>query len=379
MDILNKPASSATATPGAGATTISVADATAAPDVEVASASPDPTADADTGAGAVAAPAADVPDAETVLAPVVGETARIAAASAAQWPVPPRHGSVRALSKTGFHRIAYTEWGDPNAEQVTVCVHGLSRQGRDFDRVAHALAQTGRRVLCPDLAGRGQSGRLRDPEDYALPQYCADMAALIARTGARRVEWVGTSLGGLIGILLAGQPDSPIERLLLNDIGPFLPWSALNRLGGNLRHAPTHFDDMAAAVAYFRDTLAPFGALSDDEWEHLARHSVVEAEDGGLGLHWDPGIARAFRPGLFYNLSVWNYWDAIRCPVMLIRGETSDLLLTSTTGEMMRRGPRAEVVEILDTGHAPALLNREQIALVVDWLVRQRAAAAAAP
>jgi pimeloyl-ACP methyl ester carboxylesterase len=274
------------------------------------------------------------------------------------------------LSKSGFHRIAYTEWGDPEAARVVVCLHGLSRQGRDFDRLAAALARDGYRVLCPDLVGRGRSGWLRDPEGYALPQYCADMVALIARTGAERVDWIGTSLGGLVGMVLAGQEGSPIRRLVINDIGPYLPWSALWRIGNAVRAAPRDFPSLEAAVAYHRAALAPFGELSDAEWWHLTVHGVEHREDGRWHMLYDPALVRAFRSGLLYNLSLWRYWDAIRCPVLLLRGEHSDLLLETTAEEMARRGPRAELVEIPGCGHAPALLDPDQIAIITGWMAR---------
>jgi pimeloyl-ACP methyl ester carboxylesterase len=283
---------------------------------------------------------------------------------------PPRRGALQAISRHGFHRVAYTEWGDPEAARVVVCLHGLSRQGRDFDRLAAALARDGYRVLCPDLVGRGRSGWLRDPEGYALPQYCADMAALIARTGAERVDWIGTSLGGLIGMVLAGQEGSPVRRLVVNDIGPYLPWSALWRIGNAVRAAPRDFPNLDAAIAHHRAALAPFGDLGDAEWRHLTVHSVEYREDGRWHLLHDPGIVRAFSAGLLYNLSLWRYWDAIRCPVLLLRGEYSDLLLESTALEMARRGPGAELVEIPGCGHAPALLDPDQIALVSGWMAQ---------
>ena len=285
---------------------------------------------------------------------------------------PPRRGALQAISRHGYHRVAYTEWGDPASPHVVVCLHGLSRQGRDFDRLAAALAREGHRVLCPDLVGRGRSGWLRDPEGYALPQYCADMVALIARTGAERVDWIGTSHGGLVGMVLAGQEGSPVRRLVVNDIGPFMPWSALHRLGSNLRSAPADFADFAAAEAYYRTVLAPFGDLGDAEWRHQTEHSVERGPDGRYRMLCDPMIARAFRTGLLYNLSLWRYWDGIRCPALVLRGEHFDLLLEGTVAEMARRNPQAEVVEIPGCGHAPALLDADQIDIIVRWLARGR-------
>ncbi len=296
-----------------------------------------------------------------------------AAHQAGGFPEPDRLGSCRSISRRGFHRIAYTEWGEPTALRVLVCVHGLTRQGRDFDRLAAALAAVGYRVVCPDLPGRGRSDRLADPEEYTLPQYAVDLTVLIAHLGVETVDWVGTSLGGLVGIVLAGQPNSPIRRLVVNDIGPYLPWAALHRIAAGVFSAPPSFDSLAAATAQFRTSLAPFGHLTGPEWEHLARHSVALRKDGRLHVLCDPGIAAAFRTSFLFNLSLWTYWDAIRCPTLVLRGIDSDLLLPRTLDEMTQRGPRAEAVEFRGCGHAPALLDAEQIGVVRDWLGRPAA------
>jgi pimeloyl-ACP methyl ester carboxylesterase len=295
---------------------------------------------------------------------------RGAAAALRRRPAACRADDFLSISRQHFHRIAYTEWGDPASERVVVCVHGLSRQGRDFDFLAQALAAEGYRVVCPDLVGRGRSGRLADPDDYALPQYAVDMTMLIARLGAREVDWIGTSLGGLTGMVLAGMPEAPIRRLVINDIGPYLPWAALRRIGDNVREAPREFPDMAAAEVYFREVHAPFGDLTDRQWRHLTEHSVERGSDGQLHMLFDPGIGEAFRPGRVYNVSMWGYWDAIRCPVLVLRGAWSDLLLADTAEEMAVRGPCAEVVEIEGCGHAPALMDDGQIGIIAEWLQR---------
>lgn len=283
-------------------------------------------------------------------------------------PRPDRKGKVLCISKRGFHRLAYVEWGDPAAQRVAVCVHGLSRQGRDFDVLAAALAGAGWRVVCPDLAGRGRSDWLADPEEYTLPQYAMDLTTLIARLGVARVDWIGTSLGGLIGIVLAGQARTPIERLVVNDVGPFLPWQALQRLGNAVRTAPRRFPDFAAALAYHQDSLAPFGTLTDAEWRHLTLHGIEREPGGAWRKRSDPDITASFRSGLFWNLNLWTCWDAIRCPTLVLRGARSDTLLPSTTAEMTRRGPRAEIAEFPDCGHAPALMDRTQVGTVLGWL-----------
>ena len=284
------------------------------------------------------------------------------------FPQPDRVGSVMSISKNGFHRIAYVEWGDPNSDRVALCVHGLSRQGRDFDLLAAHLASRGWRVICPDLVGRGQSDWLRDPEEYNLPQYSVDMTVLIARLGVRKVTWIGTSLGGLIGMVVAGQADTPVSTLVVNDIGPFLPWQALHRLASSVRTSPHRFPDFPAALAFYRQSLAPFGHLSDAEWDHLARHNVEQLADGSYRKYADPEITAAFKPGWYFNLSLWSTWDSIHCPVYGLRGAESDLLSTSIANEMSRRGPKATMVDIPECGHAPALMAEDQIALITGWL-----------
>jgi pimeloyl-ACP methyl ester carboxylesterase len=172
--------------------------------------------------------------------------------AAREHPEPDRSGSIRGLSLTGFHELAYVDWGPSDAEIPVVCIHGLSRQGRDFDYLAFHLAAAGRRVVCPDLVGRGRSGRLRDANEYALPQYCADINAIVARLGARQLDLVGTSIGGLIGIALAGLPGTPIRRLVVNDIGPYLPWAGLMRIGSYLSSMPADFGSLEDVEAYMR-------------------------------------------------------------------------------------------------------------------------------
>jgi len=284
-------------------------------------------------------------------------------------PEPDRSGAICGLSLTGFHRLTYVDWGPAEAKNPVVCVHGLSRQGRDFDFLAAHIAASGRRVVCPDLVGRGRSGRLRDPNEYALPQYCADMNALIAHLGAEEVDWIGTSLGGLIGIVLAGLPGTPIHRLVVNDIGPFLPWSGLARIGSYVSAAPSDFENLEQAEAYMRDVLAPFGALPDEHWEHLTRHSVAwDEERQRYAMLCDPQIVKAFRSPWHYSLDLWRYWTEIRAPVLVIRGVESDMLPVDLAKKMEHRSVFTKLLEVEGCGHAPALMNFDQIKIVSDFL-----------
>jgi pimeloyl-ACP methyl ester carboxylesterase len=275
---------------------------------------------------------------------------------------------LQGLSLGGFHRLAYWEWGPRDAARTLVCVHGLTRQGRDFDFLARTLAGRGWRVVCPDLVGRGRSGWLRHPEGYTLLQYGADANALLARLDVEEVDWVGNSLGGLVGMMLAAQPGTPIRRLVVNDIGPHVPGAALRRLGAYLNAPPPRFADLAAAEAHLRATLAPFGELTDAQWRHLTEHSVRPDGDGGLLLHHDPAIAEAYRPWRLGSVVMWELWDSIRCPTLVLRGADSDMLPSSTAREMIRRGPTAELVEFDGVGHLPALMTADQIEPVIGFL-----------
>jgi len=282
---------------------------------------------------------------------------------------PDRIGSVRGLTRRSFHRIAFTDWGPVSAMRPVVCVHGLTRNGRDFDHLATALVGAGRRVICPDLPGRGQSERLHDSSDYVLPQYCSDMTVVMASLGATEVDWIGTSLGGLIGMVLAALPGSPIRRIVINDIGPYLPWAGLLRLGANLNDAPKSFATIEQAEAYYRRVLAPFGQLEDAHWRHLTTHSVAwSAEASGFKPLCDPNIAHAFRNPWHYSVDLWKYWDAIDVPILVIRGQQSDLLPEAVLKDMTRRNRNVRVHIVPDCGHAPALIADDQIAVVTKFL-----------
>jgi pimeloyl-ACP methyl ester carboxylesterase len=286
-----------------------------------------------------------------------------------QSPVPDRVGTVSGVTRRSFHRIAFTDWGSPTARCAVLCVHGLTRNSRDFDFLAMALSGRARRVVCPDLPGRGQSERLGDSNDYALPQYCNDMTTMIAALGPVEIDWVGTSLGGLIGMVLAALPGSPIRRIVINDIGPYLPWTGLMRLGANLDDAPRSFASMEEAEQHYRGVLAPFGKLEDEHWRHLTIHSVAwRSERRRFESLCDPGIARAFRNPWHYSVDLWKYWDAIQVPILVVRGEKSDLLTDDLLARMLRRNRNATAYLVKDCGHAPALIAPEQLETVGGFL-----------
>ncbi len=281
-----------------------------------------------------------------------------------------RRRSVLCASRKGLHRIAYVEWGDPRNRDVLLCVHGLTRSGRDFDELARALSGQFR-VVCPDLAGRGESDRLADPMLYGVPQYVADMVTLIARIDCEALNWVGTSLGGLVGMALAAQPGNPVKKLVLNDAGPVVARAALERIAAYVGVVP-EFPTLEAADKYVRTVSAPFGPHSDAQWRSLTEHWVRQLPDGSWRPHYDPRIAEAFRAGIPKegDLEAWQLYDAIRCPTLVLRGEQSDLLGRETAAAMASRGPRARVAEIAGVGHAPTLMHADQIALVRDFLLQ---------
>jgi pimeloyl-ACP methyl ester carboxylesterase len=290
-------------------------------------------------------------------------------------PSPPREGRVLCLSSGRFHHMHYVEWGDAEDPRVLVCVHGLTRQGRDFDVLADALSAH-YRVVCPDVAGRGKSDWLADPTAYTYQQYMADMAVLIAHLEVEAVDWVGTSMGGLIGIMLAALPQTPIRHLVLNDVGPLVPKAALERLAGYVGEDP-HFPNLDAAEAYIRRVAAPFGPLADWQWRHLTVHAVREDPQGGYRLAYDPEIAAPLQATeALEDVNLWPVWEAVAAPTLVLRGGQSDLLLPETAEAMTRSGPKADLVEFPECGHAPALLDDHQVALVRDWLLARTGKAA---
>jgi pimeloyl-ACP methyl ester carboxylesterase len=277
----------------------------------------------------------------------------------------PRELDFRGLSPHGFHRVVYYEWGDAANANVVVCVHGVGRNGRDFDVLAEALAPT-HHVLSVDMPGRGNSDWLADPNDYVFPTYLATLTALIARSGAETVGWVGTSMGGLLGMVMASMPKTPVTRLVVNDVGPVMEPAALLRIGDYFGKDPT-FATYEEIARYVRDISAPFGALTESQWEHIIRTNVRQRAGGRWGVAYDPGIAVPFR-SQHAPPALWNVWDAIQCPTLVLRGAESDLLAKSTADAMAARGPRPRVLEFTGIGHAPMLLTADQVDPVVAFL-----------
>ena len=278
----------------------------------------------------------------------------------------PRQKTFRSLSAHGFHRVTYREWGHPACPRVVVCVHGLTRNGRDFDALASSLADRFR-LLCPDVPGRGDSEWLPDPGDYVFPTYLAALTAMLAHADVDRVAWVGTSMGGLLGMVMAAQRNTPVTRLVINDVGPVIEPIALTRIASYVGLDPV-FDSFTALEAHIREVSAPFGALSDAQWSELARTTARQTAEGKWRLKYDPGIAVPFRSATPAATDLWAVWDALRCPTLLLRGAESDLLSADTAAAMRARGPKPKLVEFAGVGHAPMLLTPEQIAPVAAFL-----------
>jgi len=283
----------------------------------------------------------------------------------------PRLHHVQCLSAKGLHRMAYWEWGDAANPRVLVCVHGLSRQGRDFDTLAQALAGH-YRVVCPDVVGRGQSDWLADPMGYAIPAYVADMVTLLARLNADTVHWVGTSMGGLIGLGLAALPNSPVQRLVLNDVGPAIEYASLTRIGTYLGQ-PAHWRNLDEAADALWAISQGFGPHTREQWLALTRPQLKPDGDG-FKPHYDPAIAAPFKlitPELakMGEAALWQAYDSLRVPTLLLRGAQSDLLSPVTAQAMTERGPRATLLELPGVGHAPTLQAPDQVRAVSEFLL----------
>jgi pimeloyl-ACP methyl ester carboxylesterase len=286
---------------------------------------------------------------------------------------------VSCPDNTGGHRMAYWQWGDAGATHTIVCVHGLSRQGRDFDVLARALvarAPGPLRVVCPDVAGRGESDWLTDPQAYAVPGYAADMLALLAVLKPQTLDWVGTSMGGLIGLAVCAHAQAAgatVRRLVLNDVGPVLEWQSLLRIGAYLgKHM--HFDSLHQAADALRVIASSFGPHTPEQWLELSRHMVKPDLAGGVRLHYDPAIALAFESvtqeaAAQGEAALWGLYDAITAQTLLLRGADSDLLSQQTAEQMTRRGPKARLVEFAGVGHAPTLVAETQVDTVASFLL----------
>ena len=272
------------------------------------------------------------------------------------------------LSLEGFYPTVYYEWGYPSElkDNTLLCVHGMARTGRDFDYLAQALSAQ-YRVVCPDLVGRGKSHRFQQRASYSVRQYLADLASLIARLEVSSLDWFGTSMGGILGMAVAAQPQTPVRRLILNDVGPQIPPEAINRLVQYIG-IKSHFPTRQQGEEFLRLVYAPFGITREEHWQHLFRHTVVEDKKGGYTLNYDPNIVGATEEKNQPQEDLWTFWDKISCPVLVIHGEDSDILTKETLALMGQRGPQFDLVTVPRCGHVPMLFEESQINQVQEWL-----------
>jgi pimeloyl-ACP methyl ester carboxylesterase len=282
----------------------------------------------------------------------------------------------------GGHRMAYWQWGNPLASHVVVCVHGLTRQGRDFDVLARALCDRAGeqiRVVCPDVVGRGKSDWLKDPQGYQIGVYGADMLAMLAQLQPGTLDWLGTSMGGLIGMALAGQPGLPafaqMRRLVLNDVGPVIEWQALQRIGQYLGRTGVFADEQQAADALWAVSQT-FGPHTPAQWLAFTRPMLKPLGDGSgrLTLHYDPGLALPYaaftqEAAAQGEALLWAAYDQIQATTLVLRGAESDLLSSATAAAMTQRGPKARVIEFPGIGHAPTLMAPDQVQAVLAFLL----------
>lgn len=271
---------------------------------------------------------------------------------------------------SGSHKLAYTQWGETNNPKVLLCVHGLTRTGRDFDFLAQALSND-YRVICPDVFGRGESDWLTQPENYNLFFYAAGILGLLEQLQITQLDWLGTSMGGLIGMIIASAPNSPIRRLIINDVGPFISQQGMQRVAGYLLKEKPIFADLVEAEKYVRETYQPFGDLTDEQWQHLTKYSVKSLAEGGYILNYDPQISYPYQKTPIDSLKqqeFWEFWKGINCPILLLHGQDSDLLSPSTITEMQAIQPEMKVISFPYVGHAPALMDASQIRAVKTWL-----------
>jgi len=282
----------------------------------------------------------------------------------------PEQNFIQGLDSGGFHRIAWYRWPSAcgQARATVLCVHGLTRNGRDFDRLAAALVQSlPVDVVAVDIAGRGQSDWRSDPACYSYANYMADLTVLIARLSPERLFWVGTSMGGLIGLMMAAMPNTPVERLVLNDVGPSIPLAALQRIASyvGVEMQFKHEDEFAA---HLRGLYAGFGVPDEAGWRHLTTYSQRRTPEGMIAYNYDPKIALTIQ-GAKADVDLWPLWDRLSCPTLVLRGESSDLLLPQTAEAMTRRGPHAQLVVCPDCGHAPSLMRRNDIEAIAGFLM----------
>jgi len=265
------------------------------------------------------------------------------------------------------HTLVYSDWGDKDANPI-ICVHGLTGNGFDFDFLADDLIQNDHRVIAIDLPGRGRSDFLDDPMGYNHDQYTADLYALLDHLGLESVDWIGISLGGLLGMRIAGKDNSPIKKLIVNDVGPTVPQAALDYIYEVIK-VEYSFRDVEELEQRMRATRGlTWGPLEDIHWKHMAKHNYRVRKDGLLSYAYDPEIARMFEKEPIGDVDLWSRWKAIDCPALVIHGADSVLLTQEIIDQMREHGPDFDLVTFQGCGHVPSLMTADQIEVVRTWL-----------
>lgn len=291
---------------------------------------------------------------------------------------------VLCTSLEGFHNMVYSEWEPIATKRSTViCVHGFARNRHDFDPLAKFLSEKGHAVFCPDIVGRGDSTWFNNAKHYNYQQYAIDLNTLIARTNSKYIDWIGTSMGGILGMVLASLPNSPIRNLILNDVGPQLPVHTLWRLSQYIDNHP-YFKNFIEAKSYLKKIYHGFGSLNEEQWDYITKHSIMQCKPKLYTVKLDPHIKpakpssqfmkelfmtphKAFE-GILFDIDLWDMWKNIRCPVLVIHGQNSDLLLNEHIEKMQVTHPSVTVMEIMDAGHAPVLFEQDQHEKITKWL-----------
>ncbi|WP_198027098.1 alpha/beta fold hydrolase [Candidatus Paracaedibacter symbiosus] len=277
--------------------------------------------------------------------------------------IEPKQNALLCLATDGFHKVSYTDWGSLDSQKIAICVHGVSRNGRDFDYLARALAADGYRVICPDMPGRGKSDWLPLALDYNMPLMATILTTFINVFPSDELLWIGTSMGGLLGMLMASRANTPIKKLILNDVGPHLNAEPLKKIVQYLSLMPT-FKTRDLAKHFLSQILAPFGVKTDEHLDHLTTYSFFVNDQGEYQLAYDPKILSTFQAE---EANLWPFWEPIECPILILRGKNSEILTKETAMKMLEK-PHVALAEFEGVAHAPALMDDEQIMTIIQWL-----------
>lgn len=272
------------------------------------------------------------------------------------------------------HEVVLYDWGNPEAANVTICVHGLTRNAHDFDLLAPVLAETGRRVLAINMPGRGESAWLKNPMDYSYATYVNDCMAIMDNFHLRNVEWIGTSMGGIIGMMIAAMPNSRIKKLVLNDIGSFISRDALQRIYGYVQNIPTQFENHSKAAVYLLQTFKTFGITDPNLWLKFIEGSISRNPDGTYRYACDPAIATPLREMTkdfteINDVDLSDIWHEVNIPTLIVHGSESDVLSPEVVHHMRLDHVKAQTVNIQGVGHAPSLMEKDQIEIIKRWLI----------